>query len=87
MADYQIVFTTSARHELNRLEKKLVQRIFSKIENLAENPRPKGCTKLSGMESLWRIRIGDYRVVYSIQDQIVTIEVIAIRHRRDVYRY
>ena len=87
MADYQIVFTTSARHELSRLEAKLVRRIFPKIEALTQNPRPKGCTKLGGADSLWRIRVGDYRVIYSIEEQIVTIEIIAIRHRRDVYRY
>jgi mRNA interferase RelE/StbE len=53
---------------------------------LAQNPRPPGCIKLSGPSSLWRIRVGDYRVVYQIQDQQLIVLVVTVAHRRDVYR-
>jgi mRNA interferase RelE/StbE len=56
-----------------------------KIEGLAANPRPSGCRKLRGYKDLWRIRIGDYRVVYIIDDDRKTVSVTRIAHRRDVY--
>lgn len=63
----------------------VVQRIFEKIEALAINPRPAGCKKLKGSMNLWRIRIGDYRVIYSILEKLIRVEIIAIRHRSDAY--
>jgi mRNA interferase RelE/StbE len=86
MADYQIVFTRSAAKELEALPVPFAQRILARIEALASTPRPTGCRKLVGSDNLWRIRVGDYRVVYSIDDPQESIEVIAIRHRRDAYR-
>ena len=53
---------------------------------LAENPRPPGCLKLSGEESLWRIRVGDYRVVYQVQDAVLLVLVVKLGHRREIYR-
>lgn len=87
MDEYTITFTTSARRELQKLDGAIVRRIFPKIEALGQDPRPSGCRKLVGTPNLWRIRVGDYRVVYSIEDDVLTIEVIAVRHRRDAYRY
>lgn len=86
MADYTITFARSARKQLERLDSVWVQRIFPAIESLATNPRPSGCKKLKGYQNLWRIRVGDYRVVYSIDDHARLIDVSAVRHRSDVYR-
>ena len=86
MADYAISFARSARKELEHLSGELAERILAKIETLAENPRPVGVIKLHGQKNLWRMRVGDYRVVYSIDDFSKMIDVSVIRHRRDVYR-
>jgi mRNA interferase RelE/StbE len=86
MADYTITFARSARKDLEALDSVLVDRIFAKIKSLSAEPRPAGCRKLVGEKHLWRIRIGDYRVIYSIDDRSETVDVIAIRHRRDAYR-
>ena len=85
MGDYSIQFTRSARKELESLPASAVKRIFSKIEALAGKSRPPGCKKLKGSPHLWRIRVGEYRVIYSILDEIVTIEIIAVRHRGKAY--
>ena len=85
MAEYSITFARSARKELENLSGSLVQRIFPKIEALIAEPRPNGCRKLQGFLNLWRIRIGDYRVIYSIDDAGKVIDIIAIRHRRQAY--
>jgi mRNA interferase RelE/StbE len=87
MSEYTISFIRSAHHDLSRLDKKIVARIFPKIEALAIDPRPPGCRKLQGADSLWRIRVGDYRVIYSILDQELVIEIVTVRHRRDAYRF
>ena len=85
MADYSVIFARSARKELESLNAALVKRIFPKIEALAKEPRPKGCRKLKGEKNLWRIRVGDYRVIYAIYDERKVIDIIAIRHRRAAY--
>jgi mRNA interferase RelE/StbE len=61
-------------------------RLAAKLEALAENPRPAGVTKLQGEANAWRIRVGDYRVLYTIEDRRPVVLVIKIGHRRDVYR-
>ena len=86
MGDYFISFARSARKELERLPGDIADRILAKVEVLAGNPRPPGVIKLHGQKNLWRLRIGDYRVVYSIDDFSKTIDVSVVRHRRDVYR-
>ena len=68
MAEYRITFARSARKELDRLSADLAERVLQKIEALSENPRPSGVTKLKGQKNLWRLRVGDYRVVYGIDD-------------------
>jgi len=83
---YSVVFTRSARKELENLDHIIALRILKKIEELPTNPRPSGCKKLSGENSLWRIRIGDYRVIYAINDSRQLIDVTIIRHRSTVYR-
>jgi mRNA interferase RelE/StbE len=86
MAEYSITFARSARKELEDLDAKIVGRIFPKIESLSGNPRPHNCIKLQGSRNLWRMRIGDYRVIYTINDKTKLIDIIAVRHRRDVYK-
>jgi mRNA interferase RelE/StbE len=88
MADpgYAITFARSARRELENLDPALVNRIFPCIESLARNPRPHGCKKLSGGQNLWRIRVGNYRVLYPIEDSAKAIDIVAVRHRREAYR-
>ena len=63
----------------------LIERIFPKLEGLASEPRPAGCKKLKGGQREWRIRVGDYRVVYTIEDEKLLVSVTRIRHRSEVY--
>lgn len=86
MGRYQVVFTRSARKELERLPTVIADRVLTRVQALATNPRPRGCRLLSGADSLWRIRIGDYRVLYEIQDEGEMVDILAIRHRGDAYR-
>jgi mRNA interferase RelE/StbE len=86
MAEYRLSFARSAGKELDRLDPPVAKRVMSAIEKLAQNPRPPGCVKLHGSQDEWRIRIGDWRVVYSVNDKTKTVDVAAVRHRSDVYR-
>lgn len=86
MADYKVVLARSARKELEALDAAIVRRVFPTIERLAKEPRPAGCLKLTGEENLWRIRVGNYRVIYAIDDKRKLVDVIAVCHRRDVYQ-
>ena len=85
MAEYAVTFTRSARRELEALDATAIARILPKIESLVTVPRPHGSRKLSGEKHLWRIRIGDYRVIYSVFDTDRRVDIIAIRHRREAY--
>jgi len=85
MAEYKILLRRSVTKELDRIPKKDLKRIINCIKSLAHDPRPSGCEKLSGHER-YRIRQGNYRIVYSIQDKELTIWVVKIGHRRDIYR-
>jgi len=82
---YRIELTRSAVKELAALPTRDRRRVARAIDNLSGAPRPPGCTKLQGTEA-YRIRVGDYRVVYRIKDRILTVMVIRVRHRKDVYR-
>lgn len=85
MASYKVLIKPSATEELELLPKKDRQRMAARIQSLAADPRPHGCEKLSGADK-YRVRQGDYRVVYSIDDQAQTLVIVKIGHRRDVYR-
>ena len=85
MASFRVEVKPSAREELTGLPDKLIARILPRLENLASNPRPSGCKKLKGGDNEWRIRVGDYRVVYTIDDAKLLVEVTRIRHRSEVY--
>jgi mRNA interferase RelE/StbE len=83
---YRVFLERSAERDLEKLSAKLLDRVIASIKKLARNPRPAGCRKLTGAESDWRIRVGDYRVVYEIADEIRVVRVNRVRHRREVYR-
>ena len=85
MAAYSIFIKKSAARELEVLAKKDLPKVLKRIEALAENPRPTGAEKLAGVE-LWRIRQGEYRIVYSIEDNALTVWIVKVGHRREVYR-
>lgn len=85
MASYKIFLRKSAVKELDKLPAKELQRIVEQIQGLASNPRPPGAEKLSG-DDRYRIRQGNYRIVYSIQDAELTVWVVKVAHRREVYR-
>lgn len=83
---YRIRWKQSATKELRKLPRALIPRVLEAVEGLATDPRPHGTRKLAGTEHSYRLRIGDYRVVYSIEDEVLTVHVVRIAHRRDVYR-
>ena len=85
MAEFKIFFKESVWKDLKQIPKKDVRKIIKKIEGLGNDPRPAGCEKLSGDEK-FRIRQGRYRIVYSIQDKELTVWVVKVGHRKDVYR-
>jgi mRNA interferase RelE/StbE len=86
MASYNIVFKPSVEKDLRSLPKSVIGRVLRHIEVLRKNPFPRQSVKLAGAEQLYRIRIGDYRVVYAVDKEAQEIIVQYIRHRREVYR-
>jgi mRNA interferase RelE/StbE len=85
MAAYNIFFKRSVEKDFESIPKKDLKRILDRIKLLAEDPRPAGCEKLTGQER-YRVRQGRYRIVYSIQDNELTIWVVKVSHRKNVYR-
>jgi mRNA interferase RelE/StbE len=85
MASYKIVFRESITKDLRAIPNKDVARVLRRIDELAHDPRPPGSEKLTGEEK-YRIRQGIYRILYTIEDEIVTVTVVKIGHRRNVYR-
>lgn len=86
MVKYRIIVKKSAAKELEKVPQPDLRRIVGKIQNLAIDPRPVGSQKLSNFE-LYRIRQGDYRIIYNINDTEIIIEIIKIGHRRDIYKF
>jgi mRNA interferase RelE/StbE len=86
VADYSVVFARSASKELRSLDSQVALRILKRVEALSKNPRPAGVVKLEGATDLWRIRVGEWRVVYRMADRERIVDVIAVRHRREAYR-
>ena len=85
MAAYELMIRPSVRKDVKKIPGPELRKILDRIETLRENPRPPGSVKLSGKE-YYRIRKGDYRIIYEIQDEVLVIIVIKIGHRRDIYR-
>jgi len=86
MASYQIEWRKSTKRDLKSIPGQEVERIVSAVTALANDPRPSGCTKLSGSDCAYRIRIGDYRVIYEIFDNRLFIEIVKAAHIKDIYR-
>ena len=86
MVTYRIEWKPSALRELKRIDHHMIGRIIKDVESLSTNPFPPGIKKLYGSDHTYRLRIGDYRVIYEVITSHVIIEVIRIRHRKDVYR-
>ena len=82
--EYTVLILPSAQKQLNKLPNAIATRIEDKMMELEQDPRPAGCKKLKGRDA-WRIRIGDYRVIYEIHDGRLIVTVITIGHRREVY--
>jgi mRNA interferase RelE/StbE len=83
---YRVTFTTSAARQLRKLDPQARRRIQAAIELLSTDPRPPAATQLVGGGGEWRVRTGDYRIVYEIDDGELLVLVLAVDHRRDVYR-
>jgi mRNA interferase RelE/StbE len=86
MASYRIEWKASAARELKRLDRFVIPRIVEAVGQLAEVPFPQGCRKLKGSADTYRIRIGDYRILYEVVERCLVIEIVRVKHRKDVYR-
>lgn len=83
---YQIFTPKSVQKELDKLPKSEYEKVYIKIQSLAEEPRPSGVVKMEGLENEYRIRIGDYRVRYQIDDKDLILLVLHCKHRKNIYR-
>ncbi len=83
---YQVLIEKHAERDLKNLPRKLFNLIIKRILSLKDNPRPSAVRKLVGSKNDWRIRIGDYRVIYEIADRAKTVRVFRVKHRKEVYR-
>jgi len=86
MASFDLQWRKSTRKDLRRIPREAVARIVAAVAKLAEEPLPHGSEKLTGSERTYRIRVGDYRVVYELLRDAKTVEIQRVRHRKDVYR-
>lgn len=85
MKRYRVVLSRTAEKELSKLPISVIDKIIVVLRSLEQNPRPPGCKKLKGFTDLWRVRIGDYRAIYSINDVILLVDVREIGHRKHIY--
>ncbi|MEH1888341.1 MAG: type II toxin-antitoxin system RelE/ParE family toxin [Nostoc sp.] len=83
---YAIIISKSVQKQIDNLPNDVIERVIEKIQNLALEPRPDGIVKLKGSDNEYRIRIGDYRVRYEIDDQSQLVQILQCKHRKDVYR-
>lgn len=86
MASYKIEWKKSASKELKQLDRLVIQKVVKAVEKLATNPTPRGSRKIRGSEHTYRIRLGEYRIIYSIKSNVLVIEVISVGHRKEIYR-
>lgn len=82
---HEVRIGRSAAKELESLPDQVIDRVAAKIDSLSMQPRPSGCKKLRGADDLWRVRVGDYRIIYVIDDTQSIVEIRVIRHRKDAY--
>ena len=86
MGSYEVIFKPSVEKDLRSLSRVLVSRVMQRVERLRTDPFPRQAAKLSGTERLYRVRVGDYRIVYEVDTQTRQITIHYVRHRREVYR-
>ena len=86
VAEYDLRWSRDARKELDRLPQKIAERVYEAVSRFQTVPRPPASLKLKGGSGIWRFRIGDYRILYMIDDGLRIVSVLAVRHRKDVYR-
>lgn len=86
MASYKLVWRTSAERELRKLPREVIARMVDLTASLAADPFPQGAIKLAGAEHTWRVRSGDYRLIYSVLANVLVVEIVKLGHRREVYR-
>ena len=82
---YSVVITPHAERDLRRLDRTTKNRILPVALGLADDPRPHGCLKIKGEENRWRLRVGDWRIGYEINDETQTVRIVTIGHRREFY--
>lgn len=82
---YVVSLSLRAQRETRRLDRQILARIAKAIDSLVENPRPPGCLKVKNKENLWRIRVGDWRIGYEIDDAARVVTIITVGHRREFY--
>jgi mRNA interferase RelE/StbE len=83
---YQVLFTRRAERDFSAVPQRDRERLAKSIDALADDPRPHRVKKLEGPDPLYRLRAGDYRVLYTVEDNVVTVTVVRVGHRRDIYR-
>ena len=83
---YEVLLERRAQRDIKKLPTEVFHRIIQPIKALAEDPKPPGCRKIAGSKNDWRIRIGEYRVIYEIDEHAEAVKVMRIRHRREIYR-
>lgn len=86
MASYNIKWKSSASKELRKFPKSIIAKLTSAVDDLAKEPRPEGVRKLTASQDTYRIRVGDYRIIYNIFDKQLVIEIIKVRDRKDAYK-
>jgi len=86
MAKYRIEISATAERQLKKIRREDKVRILRSISLLASDPRPSGCRKMSGYDDIYRLRIGDYRVIYEVDGRRIIVVILKIGHRREVYR-
>jgi len=86
VSGYRVEFTSSAARAIRKLPKNVRTRLLDAIAGLSDEPRPPGARKLAGADIAWRIRVGDYRVIYEVEDEALVVTVVRAAHRREVYR-
>lgn len=86
MASYDIAWKVSAEHDLRKIDRQYIKKILSIIDLLSDDPFPGNSRKIKGAESIFRIRIGDYRAVYQVNSELSMVTIYHVRHRKDAYK-
>ncbi len=83
---HEVYLERAAEKDLKKLPGEIFHRLIIHIKSLAETPRPPGCRKITGTKNDWRIRVGDYRIIYEVDDSVRVVKVMRVRDRREAYR-